>query len=168
MNSSLVDALAGAAQGTVAVLTLAALVFAAIQVVRGSRRRGAQRSNATVVALDLLTQEARPEELLESEDYILRRLRDAHGPDGGVDGLPEEARKHVTRIALFYSSLGMMLTMDSVDQDVLVRAVSYRVLRHWAILEPYIMRERQIRKSRYMAHLEHLAAVAAAAHRRDV
>jgi hypothetical protein len=43
----------------------------------------AQRSTSTLVAIELLTQECR------SEEFVLRRLREAHSPDNGLDGLPD-------------------------------------------------------------------------------
>jgi hypothetical protein len=55
----------------------------------------------------------------------------------------------------------MMSTMGAVDHALLISATHYRVRRCWAILEPYILQERKVRKSTYMAYFEHLAAVAA-------
>jgi hypothetical protein len=160
MNSGM---LMNATAIAVSVMALAASVLIGIRQVRVAHRQvhAAQKSNSTLVAVELLTQECRSEQFLDSEEYVLRSLQARHPPDRGVDGLSADARKHVTRIGLYYSSLGMMSKLGSVDQAILISATHYRVRRCWAVLEPYILAERAIRKSGYMAYFEHLAAVAA-------
>jgi hypothetical protein len=157
-----VGALMNATAVTVSTVAVAASIFIGIRQVRMAREQvlAAQKSNSTLVAVELLTQECRSEQFLDSEEFVLRKLRDTHGTAAGVDGLPADARKHITRIGLYYSSLGMMSTMGAVDHALLISATHYRVRRCWAILEPYILQERKIRKSTYMAYFEHLAAVA--------
>ena len=147
---------------TVSITALFASILIGIRQVRMAREQvlAAQSSNSTQVEINLLTQECRSEQFLDSEEFVLRRLRDAHTPGAGVDGLPAEARKHITRIALFYSSLGMMSTKGAVDHASLISTTHYRVRRSWDVLEPYILQERKIRKSTYMAYFEHLAALA--------
>jgi hypothetical protein len=146
----------------VSIMALAASVLIGSRQVGVGRRQvqAAQRSDSTLVAVELLTQECRSETFLDSEEYVLWKLREEHSPDRGVDGLPPEARKHVTRIGLYFSSLGMMEKLGGVDHALLISATHYRVRRAWAMLEPYILVERTIRKSTYMAYFEHLAATA--------
>lgn len=148
---------------TVSIVALLASILIGIRQVRMAREQvlAAQRSNSTLVAIELLTQECRSEQFLDSEEFVLRRLRGAYSPEAGVDGLPADARKHITRIGLYYSSLGMMSAMGGVDHALLISAVHYRARRCWQILDPYVRREREIRKSTYLAYFEHLAAVAA-------
>lgn len=147
---------------TVSIIALAASLFIGTRQVRAAQRQviAVQKSNNTLVAVELLTKECRSEQFLDSEEFVLRVLRDRHLPDKGVDGLPADARKHVTRIGLYYSSLGMLVKLGWVDHALLISATHYRVRRSWAVLEPYILEERTIRKSTYMAYFEHLAAVA--------
>jgi hypothetical protein len=144
-----------AAAIVISLVALAASIFIGARQVRIMRK-----SNSAIVAIELLTQECRREIFLASEHYVLKELRAEHEPDAGVDALPDEARRHVTRLAQYYSSLGMMVALDVVDQTLLISAAHYRVRRAWAILEPYVLTERARRKSTYMAYFEHLAAVA--------
>ncbi|WP_328475995.1 hypothetical protein OHA21_20770 [Actinoplanes sp. NBC_00393] len=158
-----IGALMNATAVTVSIMALAASISIGIRQVGMAREQvlAAKKMNNTHVAVELLTQECRSEHFLDSEEFVLRRLRAAHGPEAGVDGLPVDARKHITRIGLYYSSLGMMSAMGAVDHALLISSTHYRVRRCWAILEPYILQERKIRKSTYMAYFEHLATVAA-------
>lgn len=148
---------------TVSIVALLASMFIGIRQVRMAREQvlAVQKSNSTVVTIELLTQECRSEQFLDSEEFVLRRLQGAYDPEAGVEGLPPAARKHITRIGLYYSSLGMMSVLGIVDHALLISATHYRARRCWAILEPYIRQERKIRKSTYLAYFEHLAAVAA-------
>lgn len=151
---------------TVSIAALAASIFIGIRQVRMAREQvlAAERSNSTLVAIELLTQERRSEQFLDSEEFVLRRLRDAYGPEAGVDGLPPDARKHITRIGLYYSSLGVMSSIGAVDHTALISVTHYQVRQCWAILEPYIQQERKIRRSTYLAYFEHLAVIAAESH----
>jgi hypothetical protein len=143
---------------TVSALALAVTVFL------GSRQLIAmRRSNSTLVAIDLLTQECRTKQFLVSEEYVNFELRHEFPAERGVAGLSPEAREHVTRIGLYYASLGMMSVLDVVDHALLISCVHYRVRQSWQVLEPYIEVERKLRKSTYMAYFEHLACVAAEA-----
>ncbi|GAA2608611.1 DUF4760 domain-containing protein [Paractinoplanes durhamensis] len=141
---------------------LGASLLIGLRQVRAAHQQvhASQESNNTLVAIELLTQECRSEQFLESEAYVVRHLADDHSPERGVDGLPVDAWKHATRMGLYYSSLGIMSKLGAIDQALLISSTHYRVRRCWKILEPYILREREIRKSTYMAYFEHLAAVA--------
>jgi hypothetical protein len=120
----------------------------------------AKTSNLTLVTIELLTRECRTDEFLESEDYVLNKLSTEHKPDRGVAGLPFSARKHVLRIGLYYSGLGMMSVFRAVDDKLLIATVSYRVRKAWSILCPYIMAERELRKGTFLSYFEHLASMA--------
>ena len=120
----------------------------------------ARTSNLTLVTIELLTRECRTDEFLESEEYVLNKLSAEHKPDRGVGGLPFSARKHVQRIGLYYSGLGMMSVFRVVDDKLLIATVSYRVRKAWSILCPYVMAEREIRQGTFLSYFEHLASIA--------
>lgn len=123
----------------------------------------AATSNLTLVAIEFLTRENRTTEFLESEDTVLTKLSSEHPPDRGVSGLPLQIRQHVDRVALYYHSLGILAAQKAVDRDLLVSVIYYKARQAWIVLEPYILRERELRigSYRYMSYFEHLARIAA-------
>jgi len=143
------------------VVSIAAFSVSSIFAIK--QLRSARVANNTVVTIELLAREWRTEEFLESEDYVLNKLAKEHSPDQGTSGLPFEARKHVTRFAQFYSSLGMMWVFNAVDKSLIMSTVSYRVQAAWLTLEPYIMTERRAGRPAYLTFFEHLACVASEA-----
>jgi hypothetical protein len=144
-------------------LVVSVAAFAVSSVFAIKQLRSARVANNTVVTIELLAREWRTEEFLESEDYVLNKLTKEHSPNQGTSGLPFEARKHVTRFAQFYSSLGMMWVFNAVDKSLIMSTVSYRVQAAWIALEPYIMTERRMGRPAYLTFFEHLACVASEA-----
>jgi len=139
------------------VVSIAAFAVSSIFAIK--QLRSARIANNTAVTIELLAREWRTEEFLESEDYVLNKLAKEYSPDQGISGLPFEVRKHVTRFAQFYSSLGMMWVFDAVDKSLIMSTVSYRVRAAWIALEPYIMAERKTGQPVYLSFFEHLACV---------
>jgi hypothetical protein len=139
------------------VVSIAAFAVSSIFAIK--QLRSARIANNTAVTIELLAREWRTEEFLESEDYVLNKLAKEYSPDQGISGLPFEVRKHVTRFAQFYSSLGMMWVFDAIDKSLIMSTVSYRVRAAWIALEPYIMAERKTGRPVYLSFFEHLACV---------
>ena len=134
----------------------------------GRQLRISQTANNTMVAVEMLSRERRTDEFMDSEDYVLHRLTTEHAPDEGVYALPIEARRHVTRIALYYNSLGQLAANRAVDPWLVVSTAAYRTRQAWTILEPYVRAERATGSTRYMSHFEHLAHLASEPNRRHL
>jgi hypothetical protein len=144
-------------------LVVAVAAFAVSSIFAIKQLRSARIANNTAVTIELLGREWRTDEFLESEDFVLNKLANEYSPDEGISGLPFEVRRHVTRFAQFYSSLGMMWVFDAIDKSLIMSTVSYRVKAAWAALEPYIVAERRIGRPVYLSFFEHLACVASEA-----
>ncbi len=119
--------------------------------------RSAQTANHTLVAIELLTQVRSGDDFQAAEDFVINTLAAQYAQPGlSVTDLPLEARRHVTRLALYYNGLGQMLAFAAVDPRLLMSTVSYRSRQAWRALEPYILAERARRGETYLSHFEHL------------
>ena len=117
-----------------------------------------QRANSTTVAVELLTRECRSSEFLDSEEFVLHELS-GYPTDGGVNGLPPAARRHASRIGLFFSSLRALSVFGGVDTRMIVSLVPTRARRAWTALEPYIIEQRKLRSPTYLSFFEHLVCL---------
>ncbi|MEV6596664.1 hypothetical protein AB0M36_07315 [Actinoplanes sp. NPDC051346] len=140
------------------VISLTAVALSAFFGLR--QLRSMQRANSTVVAIELLTRECRSNDFLESEEFVLYQLS-ADSPDEGVNGLPPEHRRHVTRVGLYFSSLGALSVFGGIETRMIVALVPTRARRAWSVLEPYIAAERRLRSPTYLSFFEHLVCLIA-------
>jgi hypothetical protein len=124
--------------------------------------RSMRRSDDTLVAIELLTRECRTTEFLESEDFVLHELPKTP-PEGGIGALPAQARQHVSRVGLYYSSLGFLAVFGGLQEKMVVSLMPWRVRRAWFALEPYIMVERAVRSPNHFSFFEHLVCMVAEA-----
>lgn len=122
--------------------------------------RSMQKASSAVVAIELLTRECRSSDFLESEEFVLYELsRDS--PNNGVNGLPSEHRRHVSRVGLYFSSLGALSVFGGIETKMIVSLVPTRARRAWSALEPYIIAERRLRSPTYLSFFEHLVCLIA-------
>ena len=142
------------------VISVSAVVASSLFAVR--QLRSMRRSDDTLVAIELLTRECRTTEFLQSEDYVLHELPKTP-PEGGIGALPAEARQHVSRVGLYYSSLGFLAVFGGLQEKMVVSLMPWRVRRAWFALEPYIMAERAVRSPTHFSFFEHLVCMVAEA-----
>lgn len=140
------------------VISIAALLTSTFFALRQLHQSRA--ANMTLVTVEMLSRERRTDEFLTSEDFVLHRLRTEFPDDTAVSTMPLEARRHVTRLALYYNSLGQLVTRRAIDAHLVVSTTSYRTKQAWEILEPYIAAERATGNTYYLSHFEHLATLA--------
>lgn len=79
------------------------------------------------------------------EHYVVNELATEHSPELGLAGLPEEARVAATSLVTFFNIIGSFLVFNMIDESHVVPLFAYRANQAWNALEPYILRERQIR-----------------------
>jgi hypothetical protein len=129
-----------------ALIAIAALVLSVRQM---------RRQNLLPVALDIF-RESRDSEWFKARDWVLARLAAEHGPDQGVSGLPEPASARVRRVLFYYDNLGVFVAFKVIGQDLAVAFHGVGLTEAWAVLEPFIRREREIRAMRYAVFYEDL------------
>ena len=130
---------------------LIALVAVALSV------RQTRRQNLLPVALDIF-RESRTAEWFRARDWVISRLAADHGPERGVSGLPEPARESVRRVVFFYDNLGVFVAYKVIGPDLAIAFHGVGMNEAWAVLEPYIRREREIRKMGYAVFYEDLVS----------
>ncbi|WP_133878653.1 hypothetical protein [Paractinoplanes brasiliensis] len=124
---------------TAVTISLLALTLSAFFGLRQLRLM--QRSNSTAVTIELLTRECRSNDFLESEEFVLYELS-KEPPGRGLQGLQPDQRRHVSRVGLYFSSLGALSILGGIETKMIVGLVPSRARRAWAALEPFVLAEK--------------------------
>jgi hypothetical protein len=151
-----------------AIFNVAALLFsfAAILISAASARRqtvDSRRSNMMSFMTEL-GQRTRSPEFRNAYDFILTDFPHQFDPAHGIYALPETERGQVLLVGGFYQDLGILVATGVLDED-LVTAMYYTSIKTmWHALEPFILGERNLRRSRGVGgsfgYFEHLAVYA--------
>ena len=136
------------------VIALGALVVSTLVAIQQVRQMS--RQNLLPVVLDAF-REARTAEWFQARDWILDHLAE-HSPDAGVSRLPQPARGMVRSVGFFYDNLGVFVAYKVVTEDLVIGFFGVGLNELWTVLEPYILRERQIRRMGYMVFYEDLVS----------
>jgi len=142
----------GIASVVIAFGALAVSTFVSIRQVQQMSRQ-----NVLPVVLDAF-REARTKEWFQARDWVLDHLADECSADSGVSRLPEPARGMVRSVGFFYDNLGVFVAYKVVTEDLVIGFFGVGLNQLWTVLEPYILRERQIRRMGYMVFFEDLVS----------
>ncbi|CAL9305253.1 hypothetical protein SUDANB51_04319 [Streptomyces sp. enrichment culture] len=113
---------------------------------------------STVLAMILEGfRDTRGDEYLASVEYVLYRLTVEHPEPVPYLQLPEETRRHVQRVGLFYNDLGKLVAHGLVDESLIIGAYGGSLLRAWNLMAPYVYLERQEHQRSPMRYFEDLA-----------
>ncbi|MEU6146838.1 hypothetical protein ABZ848_41640 [Streptomyces sp. NPDC047081] len=157
MDSSVIFNVVTTGIAVVAVVT--SVVFSARQA------RIAQHANHISVMVDLL-QEFRSVDFHEQHDYLCTRLGAEHDPEGGVRGLPAEAKAAFYNVVYYYQSFANLAVFELLDETLMVTVLRTRIVSVWQAVRPFVERERELRGETgggsYMSIFEELARLAAA------
>ncbi|MDN3023263.1 hypothetical protein [Streptomyces sp. S.PB5] len=156
MDSSVVFNIATTAIAVVAVVT--SIVFSARQA------RIAKHANHISVMSALLS-EFRSVEFHEQHDYVCERLGVEQDPDGGVRGLPADAKAAFYSVVYYYQSFANLAVFGLLDETLLATVLRTRIVSVWQAVRPFVERERELRGEagggNYMSIFEELARLAA-------
>jgi hypothetical protein len=129
-------------------LSIAGLFLSVIAVATSTlllvRQTAFMRHSNEIPILTDLYQEFRTAEFQTAQDYVRNSLTLAYDPSLGISKLPDEARYAVRRVANFYTSLGALVALGLADEKFVVSLLGNPADRSWKVLEPYILREREI------------------------
>ncbi|GAA4928816.1 hypothetical protein HD597_004400 [Nonomuraea thailandensis] len=106
--------------------------------------RTAEHANHIPVVIDLLT-EFRSLKFNEDYYYVCNDLCAQHDPRLGISGLPEDAKEAVYSVAYYFQTFASLIAMRVVDKRATMTLLYRRVVQVWGALEPYVLREREIR-----------------------
>jgi hypothetical protein len=121
------------------VLSVAALLASTYLAVRQGELM--RRANFVPAYMQLLN-EFRSLEFNRNYEYVVTRLHE-HDPALGISGLPEDARRALYDVAYFYQGFGALRLIRVVDDQILA-ALHLRIMRVWAAVEPFVVREREL------------------------
>lgn len=108
------------------------------------------------VLIDLY-QEFRSDIFKQHLYYVVTTLRAEHDPNQtGFRFLPEPAATHVRATSHFFDNLGVLVASGAVDDRYVIAFTGDTVDSAWSALEPYIIRERELKKGDYQEFFEHL------------
>jgi hypothetical protein len=129
-------------------LSIAGLFLSVIAVATSTfllvRQTAFMRHANEIPILTDLYQEFRSAEFQKAQDYVRDSLPPASDPSLGISKLPDEARYSVRKVANFYTSLGALVALGLADEKFVVSLLGNPADRSWRVLEPYILREREI------------------------
>jgi Domain of unknown function (DUF4760) len=148
-----------------AIFNVAALAFSFMAVlisVASARRQAADAYRANFITfVGEMGPRSQSQDFHKSWDYIMTELKQ-FDPALGVYGLPEPARDHVLLVAGFYQDVGVLVRGGVIDENMAAAMHYTRIKDAWRALGPYILKEREIRRSRgagtFYSSFEHIAA----------
>ena len=117
-----------------------------------------QHSNLLPVMIDMF-REFRAPEFKQHIDYIGESLwKEAPSESFGTSNLPETARSHVTPVASFFNTVGVLVANGVITDLTVASYMGGSTIRAWSRLAPYIRNERTRRNDEnYYLFFEHLA-----------
>jgi hypothetical protein len=117
-----------------------------------------QHSNLLPVMIDMF-REFRAPEFKKHMDYIGESLwKEAPHESFGTSNLPEPARLHVTPVASFFNTVGVLVANEVITDLTVASYMGGSTIRAWSRLAPYIRNERTRRHDEnYYLFFEHLA-----------
>lgn len=141
---------------SVLISVAAAVAAVGSAIYAGRTLREARKANKIPALLDFL-REYRSYE--PDRRYVFRTLDEECEPGAGISTLPDDARRHVTRVAHYLDQLGFLVDQRLIDPHAVAGFMGPSVLRSWEVLAPYIRQERAARGSpAYSRYFEDLAA----------
>jgi hypothetical protein len=148
------------------IINLLALLFSLIAIITSAiiatrQSRLMQHANTLSILVELF-REFRSGELKQSVGYVEKKLWEEHPPGKiSLRQLPQPAVAHSSRIASFFSNVGILVANGIIDGLTVTSYMGGTILRTWSCLEPYIRQDRKIfGRDDYHQYFEHLACIA--------
>jgi hypothetical protein len=142
-------------------LNVVTLVVSVIALVTSAWLAWGQLASArksTVLAMILEGfRDTRGDDYLKAVEYVLYRLPVEHPQPVAYQQLPEETRRYIQRVGLFYNDLGKLVVHGLVDESLIIGAYGGSLLKAWNLLAPYVYLERQEHQRNPMRYFEDLA-----------
>jgi hypothetical protein len=148
-------------------LSVAALIISVLAVAAGAmigirQTASARHANHIAVLVDLMN-EFRTRQFNQDHDYICERLATEHDPQLGISGLPENAGDAFYSVTYFYQILGVLVVLKILDRDDIITIYQRRLIILWKAVQPYVIRERELKGGSNSYLLLNLEALATAA-----
>src|SRR5262249_10323589 len=102
----------------------------------------------------------RTREFHENYRFICEDLH-AFSPVNGVLGLDEDVQKRFYDVAYLFKQFAILTYMGAADEELVAALLRRRIIQVWTAIEPYVIRERQLRaqaEGSLLSFLERFAA----------
>lgn len=124
------------------VISLAALATSAFFAIR--QIGTARNANQLPVMNEILRRFFSPK-FRYQEELLWDNLKD-QGEDVAYSQLPDNLRKAADSVCSVYLMLAYVVSLKIVDRRLAILPISYRVVRTWEAVSPFVVRERKLRE----------------------
>lgn len=118
--------------------------------------RTATDGYALPVVLDVFGR-FRTQEFFEAQQYVWYQLNQDFPEPIAYTELPLESRSKVRTVAGLYDDLGKLVAHRIIREELIIGSNGVAVRRIWEAVEPFVLKEREKRKSNLWIYLEDLA-----------
>jgi hypothetical protein len=138
-------------------IAVAALLVAGIAALISARQlREATKANAFPATVDLF-REYRDREMVAARRLLSQKLP-APEHATAIRDLPDDVAQAALKVSHYLDNLGVLVAHDLLEPELAAGFLGDSTLRLWRQLEPFIVRERALRKpNAYLQYFEHLA-----------
>jgi hypothetical protein len=126
------------------VISVVALVATAALAVRQVALM--RHANHLPILVELI-QELRSPAFLEKERYVSQQLAADYPRELGLEGLDDQAADQMQYVKSFFNSLGALVFFGMIRETLAISLFGYRATRVWSAIEPFVLRERELRGS---------------------
>jgi hypothetical protein len=142
---------------TVLALVVSLVALAISSIISWRQLRSMKSANHLPVAIELLTRDYGKPEFQRQERTMMEQLPSIV-PAIPISALPEALYIDTLQVINFYDSMGILVAFGSVDENLVLATINYRIRRIWQTLEPFVRAERELRQGPFLDFLEDLAA----------
>jgi len=139
------------------IIAVAALLVAVIAaLISRQQLREATKANAFPATVDLF-REYRNVEMVAARRLLSQKLP-AQEDATAIRDLPDDVAQAALKVSHYLDNLGVLVAHDLLRPELAAGFLGDSTLRLWRQLEPFIVRERALRKpNAYLQYFEHLA-----------
>lgn len=105
----------------------------------------ARADSDLTMTTDLILTHVRDPQFQQDQLWVLNELAAEHGPENGLEGLPEPANLRAWNVGIVYETVSIMLRFELTNPIILMSLAQHRIVKTWEALEPYITAERERR-----------------------
>ncbi|MFI6645689.1 hypothetical protein [Streptomyces sp. NPDC050504] len=105
----------------------------------------ARADSDLAMTTDLILTHVRDPQFQRDQLWVLNGLSAEHGPENGLEGLPEPANLRAWNVGIVYETVSIMLRFELTNPVILMSLAQHRIVKTWEALEPYVAVERERR-----------------------
>ena len=123
------------------VIALAALAVSSLFAIR---QIGTARNANQLLVVNEILREFWSSKFRHQEELLWDKIKD-QGEDVAYSQLPDNLREAADNVCSTYLMLAHVVSLRMVDRKLAILPISYRVVRTWEAVSPFVVRERKLR-----------------------